>query len=172
MVRLLALALLATGFLACRPAHAAPAASETAIRTVLDRQVTSWNRGDIVSFMDGYKRADDTTFVAKTVEHGFSNIFARYQKKFASKEQMGTLGFDDLAIRPLDAHYAIVTGRFHLARTASAGGDAEGVFSLIFEHTAAGHSRPHQLEHFHAMQFFAAFKRTPNHCIRASLRAK
>ena len=138
-VQSLVAVLLATVFLAARPAHAAPATTtETAIRAVLDRQAASWNRGDIVGFMDGYKHADDTTFVGKTVEHGFASILARYQKKYASKDQMGTLSFDDLAVRPLDAHYAIVTGRFHLTRTASAGGDAAGVFSLIFEQTAAG----------------------------------
>jgi ketosteroid isomerase-like protein len=32
----------------------------------------------------------------------------------------------------------VVTGRFHLARSASAGGDAQGIFSLVFEKTSTG----------------------------------
>jgi ketosteroid isomerase-like protein len=51
---------------------------------------------------------------------------------------MGQLTFSDLEVRPLDARFAVVTGHFHLARTASGGGDAQGIFSLIFEKTAEG----------------------------------
>jgi hypothetical protein len=51
---------------------------------------------------------------------------------------MGELTFTDLEITPLDARFATVTGRFHLARSTAAGGDAQGIFSLVFEKTAAG----------------------------------
>jgi uncharacterized protein (TIGR02246 family) len=111
---------------------------EAAIRGVLNAQVEAWNRGDVVAFMRGYNDSPDTTFVGKTVQHGFANILARYQRNFAGKEQMGQLAFDDLEVHPLDARFAVVTGRFHLARGASAGGDAHGIFSLIFEKTSAG----------------------------------
>jgi uncharacterized protein (TIGR02246 family) len=118
-------------------AHAA-APAEAAIRSVLDAQVEAWNRGDVVAFMQGYNNSPDTTFVGKTIAHGFTNILARYQKNFAGKEKMGQLAFENLEVRPLDDHFAVVTGRFHLTRSASAGGDAQGIFSLIFEKTSAG----------------------------------
>jgi uncharacterized protein (TIGR02246 family) len=117
--------------------HAA-APDEAAIRSVLNSQVEAWNRGDVVAFMEGYKNSPDTTFVGKTIGHGYTNILDRYQKNFAGKEKMGQLAFDDLDVRPLDDHFAVVTGRFHLTRSASGGGDAQGIFSLIFEKTAAG----------------------------------
>jgi hypothetical protein len=51
---------------------------------------------------------------------------------------MGQLAFSDLDVHPLDAHFAVVTGRYHLTRSPSAGGDAQGIFSLVFEKTSTG----------------------------------
>jgi ketosteroid isomerase-like protein len=51
---------------------------------------------------------------------------------------MGTLDFSDLTVKMLGRNYAVVTGKFHLARTAAGGGDASGVFSLIFEREPEG----------------------------------
>jgi uncharacterized protein (TIGR02246 family) len=107
-----------------------------AIRGVLNAQVAAWNRGDVVSFMQGYRNSPTTTFIGKTVQHGYANILARYQKIYAGKDKMGQLTFTDLEVQQLDAHFATVTGRFHLARSAAAGGNAEGIFSLVFEKTA------------------------------------
>jgi len=123
--------------LTCGIAHAATP-QEEAIRNVLNAQVAAWNRGDVVTFMHGYKDSPATTFVGKTIAHGFSNILERYRKIYVDKEKMGQLTFSDLEVHPLDAHFAAVTGRFHLARSASAGGDAQGIFSLIFKKTSAG----------------------------------
>ena len=108
------------------------------IHAVLDAQVTAWNRGDIAAFMKGYKNSDSTTFVGKNIQHGYAKILERYRTTFTTKDKMGQLTFTDLEITPLDARFATVTGRFHLARTAAAGGDAQGIFSLVFEKTAAG----------------------------------
>jgi ketosteroid isomerase-like protein len=122
--------------------HAAPAPSagpeQNGIRKVLDAQVEAWNRGDISTFMQGYNNSPSTTFVGKTVEHGYAGVLARYQKAFGTKEKMGTLNFSDLEITPLDPQIAVATGRFHLARTPAGGGDAQGIFSLVFRRTAAG----------------------------------
>ena len=51
---------------------------------------------------------------------------------------MGTLRFSDLEIQMLDANYASVIGRFHLDRGKEAGGEAAGIFTLLFKHTAQG----------------------------------
>jgi uncharacterized protein (TIGR02246 family) len=111
---------------------------EAAIRGVLDAQVAAWNSGDIVGFMHGYKDSPSTTFVGKTIQHGYADILARYQKSFAGKEKMGQLTFSELEVHQLDAHFATVTGHFHLARSAAGGGDATGIFSLIFQKTSSG----------------------------------
>jgi uncharacterized protein (TIGR02246 family) len=138
--RLVPLTLVAV--LVCGIARAAPPSSaatdQTAIRKVLDAQMEAWNRGDVTTFMQGYDNAATTTFVGKTVAHGYANVLARYQKNFGSHEKMGTLNFTDIEVTPLDPQISTVTGRYHLARTSSGGGDASGIFSLVFKKTPAG----------------------------------
>ena len=136
LYRHFALALCLT-FLACGMARAATR-DETAIRGVLDAQVAAWNRGDVATFMQGYRNSPETTFVGKTVAHGYANILERYRKAYSDKDKMGQLSFTDLEVHPLDAHFAAVTGRFHLVRSAGAGGNTDGIFSLIFEKTESG----------------------------------
>jgi ketosteroid isomerase-like protein len=108
------------------------------IRRVLDDQVTAWNRGDIPAFMQGYDESEATTFVSSTVTKGHAQVLANYIKRYPTRDDMGTLKFSDLEIRPLGAEYAVVIGRFHLERTAKAGGEASGIFTLIFHWTGKG----------------------------------
>jgi len=123
--------------LTCGIAHA-ETPDEAAIRGVLNSQVAAWNRGDVVTFMQGYRDSPTTTFVGKTIQHGYANILARYQKIYAGKDKMGQLTFTDLEVHQLDAHFATVTGRYHLARSAAAGGDTQGIFSLVFQESEGG----------------------------------
>jgi len=109
-----------------------------AIEQVLHDQETAWNRGDVESFMRGYKDSPDTTFLGKTISHGYAPILERYRKAYATREAMGTLDFSELTVRMLGADYAVVTGRYHLARTAEGGGEARGMFSLIFAREPEG----------------------------------
>jgi len=113
-------------------------AQTDAVKQVLTDQETAWNRGDIVAFMKGYADSPQTTFIGTTIEHGYRSILERYRKKYATREAMGHLEFTDLAVRMLGPEHAIVTGHFHLARSAAGGGDASGIFSLVFEKEAAG----------------------------------
>jgi uncharacterized protein (TIGR02246 family) len=112
--------------------------AEDVIRQVLADQVSAWNRGDIVTFMHGYDDSPQTTFIGKSVEHGYEMILARYQRSYATREAMGQLEFSGLEVRLLGQDHAVVTGHFHLARTQAGGGDASGIFSLVFEKEVAG----------------------------------
>jgi uncharacterized protein (TIGR02246 family) len=112
--------------------------AESAIRKVLDGQVSAWNKGDIVSFMQGYKDSPDTTFIGKTMRQGWQQVMERYKASYSTKDAMGTLEFSDLKIRMLGADYAVATGKYHLTRTAAGGGDATGIFSLVWEKSAGG----------------------------------
>jgi uncharacterized protein (TIGR02246 family) len=109
-----------------------------AIRGVLTASQDAWNRGDIVDFMHGYADSPETTFIGTSIEHGYQRIFARYKASYTSSAAMGHLDFTGLDVRMLGPDHAVVTGRFHLTRTSAAGGEASGVFSLIFEKQAAG----------------------------------
>jgi uncharacterized protein (TIGR02246 family) len=110
----------------------------SAIKQVLNDQQSAWNRGDIDSFMHGYSNSPETTFIGKTIAHGYAPILARYKKNFATRAAMGTLNFSDLTVKMLGQNYAVVIGKFHLTRTAAGGGDTSGVFSLIFRREPQG----------------------------------
>jgi uncharacterized protein (TIGR02246 family) len=112
--------------------------SASAIKQVLKDQTEAWNRGDVDAFMRSYVDSPETTFIGKTVQHGYAAILARYKKAYATKDALGTLDFSDLQVRMLGSNNAVVTGRFHLARTSAGGGDASGVFSLVWEKTPEG----------------------------------
>jgi uncharacterized protein (TIGR02246 family) len=123
----------------CAAAFAADAVKDSAaIQQVLTDQQSAWNRGDIDTFMHGYKNSPDTTFIGKSIAYGYQPILERYKEGYASREAMGTLDFSDVTVKMLGGNYAVVTGRFHLARTAAGGGDASGIYSLIFEREPEG----------------------------------
>lgn len=113
-----------------------PVASETpqsAILRVLEDQQAAWNRGDVATFMHGYQDSPETTFIGSSVQHGYRPILERYKKTYSTPEAMGHLDFSEQTVRMLGPDHAVVTGRFHLTRTAAGGGDARGIFSLVFE---------------------------------------
>ena len=120
---------------ASSPAQTSP---EAAIRHLLDQQTADWNRGDVEAFMKGYEDAPTTTFVGQTVQYGYATILERYRKLYTTPAAMGKLTFSHLAIRVLDANYAVATGNFHLERTAAGGGNADGIFSLLFKRDSSG----------------------------------
>jgi uncharacterized protein (TIGR02246 family) len=111
----------------------AQSAPEAAIRHLLDQQTADWNRGDVEAFMKGYEDSPDTAFVGQTVQYGYATIRDRYKKVYTTPAEMGKLTFSHLAIRVLGPMCATATGNFHLERNASAGGNADGIFSLVFK---------------------------------------
>ena len=114
------------------------ASPEQEIRRVLGDQVSAWNRGDVRAFMDGYDNSESTTFVGARITRGHAQVLADYLKRYPTREKMGTLRFSELEIKPRGAGYASVIGRWHLDRTKEAGGEAGGIFTLLFQRTARG----------------------------------
>ena len=113
-------------------------AQTAAIKALLTRQAEDWNRGDLDSFASGYKNSPDILFIGRTVEHGYAGMLAGYKAHYPTPEAMGKLTFSDLAVQPLDTHFATATGHFHLQRSARGGGAADGYFLLVLEETRAG----------------------------------
>ena len=109
-----------------------------AVKAVMEAQVAAWNAGDVKGFMAGYDNSPETTFVGKKVTHGWQQVMDNYLQGYSSREKMGKLEFSDLDVRVLDEATAVVTGRFHLARTDAGGGDASGYYSLVFLKTTGG----------------------------------
>lgn len=118
--------------------RAQPGAPERDIRGVLAAQQIAWNRGDVEAFMSGYEASDATTFVGATITHGYRQVLDNYHHRYPTKEKMGQLTFSDVEVRPLGTDYASVIGKWHLARPADAGGEAGGIYTLLFRKTAGG----------------------------------
>lgn len=116
----------------------AQSADEAAIRTAIQSQADAWNRADIPAFMQTYENSPETTFIGQKLRKGFEPILQRYKQSYTSAEQMGKLTFSDVEIRLLESgcgksEIALVTGKFHLQRTAH--GEAakdDGIFSLVW----------------------------------------
>jgi ketosteroid isomerase-like protein len=101
------------------------------VRAVLEAQQAAWNRGDIDNFMDGYDRAETTTFVSgDELFQGWQKVLERYKQRYKSREEMGTLTFSDLAVKPISADYALADGRWQLTR---ANDKPNGRFTLLFQ---------------------------------------
>ncbi|MGA9584193.1 MAG: nuclear transport factor 2 family protein [Terracidiphilus sp.] len=120
------------------------ATDETEIRAAIQAQTDAWNRADIPAFMQAYEDSPDTTFIGLTLRKGYKPIRERYMLNYTTPEQMGKLTFNDLDIRLLPSgcgksEIALVTGKFHLERTAK--GDAkkdDGIFSLVWRKGSHG----------------------------------
>ncbi len=116
----------------------APANDEAAIRAVLAAQTAAWNQADIPAFMQSYENSPETTFIGAAVRKGYGPILERYKNSYSTAEQMGVLTFNELEVRLLPGscgavEFAVVTGKFHLERTAK--GEAkkdDGIFSLVW----------------------------------------
>src|SRR5882762_6860791 len=100
-----------------------------AIRSVLDKQVAAWNRGNIDDYMAGYAKSEDTMFVGTEVTRGWTNVRDRYKAKYTSRAKMGTLAFSDIDFRQLGHDDVVVTGAWKLTREADS---PHGRFTLIF----------------------------------------
>jgi uncharacterized protein (TIGR02246 family) len=109
------------------------------IKRVLELQQAAWNRGDIDSFATSYKNTPELVFVSgQKIARGYQGMVDRYKTNYSDPARMGQLTFSGLEVTMLGEKYANVLGHFHLERTAAGGGNADGVFTLLFEKTSSG----------------------------------
>ncbi len=106
-------------------------ADSQAIRQVMNEQITAWNTGDLVKFMEGYWHSDSLQFIgSKGIVYGWKPTLERYQKNYPDAAARGTLRFDILKIDLLSKDAAFVIGKFYLTRPQK--GDASGHFTLLW----------------------------------------
>lgn len=114
------------------------------IRSVLDKQVAAWNKGDIDGFMAGYWKSEAMEFSTPgKVTKGWQATLDRYRTKYPTPEKMGRLEFKDLSVSvrspdtaEVSGHYAVRTveamhtGRFflHMRRI-------DGAWVVVKDHT-------------------------------------
>lgn len=107
-------------------------AEASAIRRVLDEQVTAWNAGKLEEFMVGYWNAPELTFVSGGRKlNGWDATLERYRKTYqAEGKEMGKLKFQDLDVELLGPAAAFVRGQFVLQL--ATGQELSGRFTLVF----------------------------------------
>jgi uncharacterized protein (TIGR02246 family) len=127
-----AMALLLAGCLFWQFTRHDSAAAKTDIATLLDRQKTAWNRGDLDGFMAEYWMSDSTTMSSGgDVRNGWTVIMDRYRKTYqAEGRTMGTLDFKDVTVEPLAAGVALARGRWVVQ---AGGAEASGLFTLLLK---------------------------------------
>lgn len=104
--------------------------TETAIKTVLERQIGCWNAGDLDGFMEDYWESPELTFSSGgMVRRGIEATRDRYKKSYPDRKTMGRTTFSDLEVTPLGDEAAMVLGKWRLDRDEEPIG---GVFTLVF----------------------------------------
>jgi uncharacterized protein (TIGR02246 family) len=105
--------------------------AEKQIRTILDAQISAWNKGDLPKFMQGYWNNDSLMFIGKTgVTYGYQATLDRYEKNYPDPDSRGTLTFDIIKMNAISPDYYWVLGRYALTRNK---GNVSGHFTLLFK---------------------------------------
>jgi ketosteroid isomerase-like protein len=105
---------------------------QTDIKSVLQNQITLWNKGDIEGFMEYYEKSPHLKFIGKSgVVSGWDATLQRYLKSYPNRETMGTLDFDIQEVDVTAGKTAWILGRWHLTRPNL--GDVGGYFTLLMK---------------------------------------
>lgn len=103
------------------------------IRNVLENQLKGWNNGSVDEYMVGYWNSESLKFITKNgIKFGYERVKDDYKFVYKTKEEMGTLSFENLAFTPLSDDNTIVnvTGRWIVQKTKE---EHSGLFSLILK---------------------------------------
>jgi len=104
---------------------------EEEITKVIMKQQSSWNQGDIPSFMNHYFKSEELTFAgASGVTKGHQQVLDRYLKNYDSPEKMGELTFTILKFNQLSNTSAYMIGEWSLKREDD---NPSGYFTLVWK---------------------------------------
>lgn len=107
-----------------------PADAEQTIRARLQSTADGWNRGDLAAYMAVYD-SSSAQMGAAGAEHGVANIEATMKRGFwRTGRPLQQLHYENVEVRPLGMHHALVTGRFVL--TGGERPERKGVFSSVW----------------------------------------
>jgi len=138
LIALLMLAAATTSWAAEESQLKTASQQELDVIKVLLKQEAAWDHGDIDGFMEGYKDSPDTLFINNLIQRGFSGMKADYHRNYPNRETMGQLTFSELEVHPIDEKVAVCVGKYKIERSKKNGGNAESIFSMVFEKTDAG----------------------------------
>lgn len=102
-----------------------------AISLVLEKQVDSWNKGDIEAYMQGYWNSDSLVFIgSKGLQYGWKTTLENYKKAYPTMEKMGQLSFEIIEMEVNSESNAVVIGKWQLQRETD---KPMGNFSLFWK---------------------------------------
>ena len=102
------------------------------ILSLMKRQESHWNSGNIEAFMEDYWKSPELKFIGKNgVTKGWEATKARYLKSYPDRATMGTLSFDIREVDFLSPESAWVLGQWNLTRPEK--GNIGGFFTLLFK---------------------------------------
>jgi ketosteroid isomerase-like protein len=109
-----------------------------AVRSVLDRQVADWNKGDLEGFLAGYWNSPKVVFQSGGQRSdGWQAMRDRYRRRYqAEGKAMGQLAFSPIEIEPLGPEAILVRGGWRL--TMPDGTKPGGLFTLILRRFPEG----------------------------------
>lgn len=115
-------------------AQTAPASgsAEQEITTVLNDQVSAWNKGDLKGYMAGYWNSPELTFFSGgTITKGWQPTLDRYRQRYQSGgREMGKLDFSEMTVEVLGPESAVTRGRWRLKM--KNGEQPHGLFTVVF----------------------------------------
>lgn len=115
---------------AAMPAQAPSNKATEAVKSLLNRQMKDWNKGDIEAFMEGYWKSEKLQFIgSRGVTYGWDKTLENYEKSYPDRATMGELSFDLIDVTQQSRKVVSVTGKFYLKRESM--DDAKGHFLLI-----------------------------------------
>ena len=105
---------------------------EAAVKSAMQQQMNSWNKGDIPAFMNYYWENDSLQFVSKNgISKGWKKVLENYQKAYPNQEQMGQLFFELNEVRQLSDDCVFVVGSWELSYSKKP--NVGGYFTLLWK---------------------------------------
>jgi ketosteroid isomerase-like protein len=93
------------------------------VKALMRAQESSWNNGDLDSFMSSYWKSDSLKFITKSgLTYGWQKTLDKYKKAFPTKAEMGVLKFTLVETTQLGKDAVYVIGKWELEKEEPAGG--------------------------------------------------
>lgn len=99
------------------------------ILTMLKKQETAWNNGNLDEFMVGYWKSDSLLFIGKNgPKYGYTTTLENYKKSYSDTIKMGKFTSTILSMQKLSKDYYFIVGKWFLKRSI---GDVSGHYTLL-----------------------------------------
>lgn len=108
-----------------------PSEDFEAIKAVMAMQEKAWSAADPATFMQGYWKSKELTFVGSSgLTYGWDQTLSNYKKNYPDADAMGQLEFEIIELKSLSPEYCYMIGGFELYRQSDT---LDGYFTLLWQ---------------------------------------